>query len=147
MGRLPAECIIPSTIFNYITTEFCGPFLIRYNGQRKGTFHKLYLVLFKCFIKVIHLKLLSELTKDTFFATMKIFITRHRKCTVIFFKNTKTSLAQMLKCKKLIRYQRIQPKMELIRSLPLPPFPEQLILAVCGTQGLNQQIPSKVGCR
>ena len=103
MGSLPTECIRRSAPFNYVGTDYCGPFFIWYKGQRKGTLNVINLVIFICFkTKAVHLELVSELTTDT----LKCFIARHGKCAIIFFDNTKNFVgitAELQKMHSLIK--------------------------------------------
>lgn len=90
MGSLPTERVNPTAPFNYVGTDYCGPFFVKYKGQRKGTLNKVYLAIFICFItKAVHLELVSDLTTDAFIAALKRFISRRGKCAVIFSDNAK----------------------------------------------------------
>lgn len=63
MVSLPAERVTTNIPFNYVGTDFCDPFFIRYAEQRKGTFYIVYLTLFIRFItKAAHLELVPEQT-------------------------------------------------------------------------------------
>ncbi|GFX87326.1 integrase catalytic domain-containing protein [Trichonephila clavipes] len=48
MGDLPAERVTSSSTFLNVGIDLCGPFEIKYMGQRKGTFQKIYVALFVC---------------------------------------------------------------------------------------------------
>ena len=56
MGDLPRERVTPDYPFNCTGVDFCGPFLIKYKHQRKGTYHKIYVWIFVCLVtKAVHL--------------------------------------------------------------------------------------------
>lgn len=108
MGSLPSERVNFSEPFNHVGTDFCGPFFIRYKGQRKGILNKVYLAIFICFTtKAMHLELVSELTTDAFIATLKRFIARRGKCAVIFSDNAKNFVganAELQRLHNLLRH-------------------------------------------
>ncbi|GFV32086.1 retrovirus-related Pol polyprotein from transposon 297 [Trichonephila clavipes] len=74
MGNLPSERVNISTPFTIAGLDLCGPFLVKYKNQRKGTLNKVYICVCICFsTKAIHLELLSDLTSDALVATLKRF--------------------------------------------------------------------------
>ena len=48
MGDLPAERVTSSPLFLNVGLDLCGPFEIKYKGQRKGTYQKIYVAIFVC---------------------------------------------------------------------------------------------------
>lgn len=75
MRELPKERINVDFPFNCTGASFCGPFLIRYNGQRKGIYHKMYVCIFICMLtKAVHLNIVSNLTFETLIAPLKRFL-------------------------------------------------------------------------
>ncbi|GBM07391.1 hypothetical protein AVEN_26471-1 [Araneus ventricosus] len=57
--------------------DFCGPFYIKYKGQRNGIYQKCYVTVFICFAtKAIHLETVTDLTADAMIATLKRFFSR-----------------------------------------------------------------------
>ncbi|GFT00568.1 integrase catalytic domain-containing protein [Trichonephila clavipes] len=65
MGNLPSERVNISSPFTIAELDLCGPFLVKYKNQRKGTLNKVYICVCICFsTKAIHLELLSDLTSD-----------------------------------------------------------------------------------
>ncbi|XP_042912542.1 uncharacterized protein [Parasteatoda tepidariorum] len=68
--------------------DFCGPFTIKYKNQRKGTFQKIYVAIFVCFVtKAIHLELVTELSSQAFIATLKRFFSRRGKSSILYSDN------------------------------------------------------------
>ncbi|GBM66014.1 hypothetical protein AVEN_39181-1 [Araneus ventricosus] len=50
MGSLPKERVNVNSPFNCTGIDFCGPFFIKYKGQRKGIYHKIYVCIFVCMV-------------------------------------------------------------------------------------------------
>ncbi|GFT40338.1 integrase catalytic domain-containing protein [Trichonephila clavipes] len=85
MGNLPSERVNISSPFTIAGLDLCGPFLVKYKNQRKGTLNKVYICVCICFsTKAIHLELLSDLTSDALIATLKRFTSRRDKCSKIY---------------------------------------------------------------
>ncbi|GFT73678.1 integrase catalytic domain-containing protein [Trichonephila clavipes] len=77
MGNLPSERVNISSPFTIAGLDLCGPFLVKYKNQRKGTLNKVYICVCICFsTKAIHLELLSDLTSVALIATLKRFTSR-----------------------------------------------------------------------
>ncbi|GFU70830.1 integrase catalytic domain-containing protein [Trichonephila clavipes] len=88
MGNLPSERVNISSPFTIAGLDLCGPFLVKYKNQRKGTLNKVYICVCICFsTKAIHLELLSDLTSDALIATLKRFTSRRGKCSKIYTDN------------------------------------------------------------
>ncbi|GFU95285.1 integrase catalytic domain-containing protein [Trichonephila clavipes] len=77
MGNLPSKRVNISSPFTIAGLDLCGPFLVKYKNQIKGTLNKVYICICICFsTKAIHLELLSDLTSDDLIATLKRFTSR-----------------------------------------------------------------------
>ncbi|GFW17215.1 integrase catalytic domain-containing protein [Trichonephila clavipes] len=88
MGNLPSERVNISSPFTIAGLDLCGPFLVKYKNQRKGTLNKVYICVCICFsTKAIHLELLSNLTTDALIATLKRFTSRRSTCSKIYTDN------------------------------------------------------------
>ncbi|GFW34601.1 integrase catalytic domain-containing protein [Trichonephila clavipes] len=88
MGNLPSERVNISSPFTIAGLDSCGPFLVKYKNQRKGTLNKVYICVCICFsTKAIHLELLSDLTSDALIAKLKRFTSRRGKCSKIYTDN------------------------------------------------------------
>ncbi|GFU61602.1 integrase catalytic domain-containing protein [Trichonephila clavipes] len=88
MGNLPSERVNILSPFTIAGLDLCGPFLVKYKNQRKGTLNKVYICVCICFsTKAIHLELLSNLTSDALIATLKRFTCRRGKCSKIYTDN------------------------------------------------------------
>ncbi|XP_055950971.1 uncharacterized protein LOC129985078 [Argiope bruennichi] len=81
MGSLPKDRVLADFPFNCTGVDLCGPFLIKYNNQRKSTLHKVYVCVFVCFVtKATHFEILSDSTSECFIALLKRFIAWRGKC-------------------------------------------------------------------
>ncbi|GFS73635.1 integrase catalytic domain-containing protein [Trichonephila clavipes] len=88
MDNLPSERVNISSPFTIAGLDLCGPFLVKYKNQRKGTLNKVYICVCICFsTKAIHLELLSDLPSDALIATLKHFTSRRGKCSKIYTDN------------------------------------------------------------
>ncbi|XP_035230675.1 uncharacterized protein LOC118202610 [Stegodyphus dumicola] len=88
MGDLPSERVTPSSPFLNVGIDLCGPFEIKYKGQRKGTFQKFYVAIFVCMAtKAIHMEFVSDLTSAALIAALKRFFARRGKSSIIFSDN------------------------------------------------------------
>lgn len=102
LGDLPFERVNQNYVFNCTGIDFCGPFLIRYKNQRKGVCHKIYVCIFVCLVtRAIHLETVTDLTSESFIATLKRFFSRRGKSSKLFSDNAKTFIGAQAELKKL----------------------------------------------
>lgn len=88
MGDLPPERITPNPPFSNSGLDFCGPFLIKYKNQRKGSFQKIYIAIFICMVtKAVHFEFVSDLTSEALIAALRRFFARRGKVFSIFSDN------------------------------------------------------------
>ena len=88
MGDLPRDRITVQPAFYCTGLDFCGPFWIKYRGQRKGVYHKVYVCIFICLsTKAIHLELVCDLTSNAFIASLKRFFARRGKAKTLYSDN------------------------------------------------------------
>ncbi|GBM81611.1 hypothetical protein AVEN_82341-1 [Araneus ventricosus] len=102
MGNLPKERVTPTSAFTNCGIDFCGPFLIKFKNQRKGIYSKIYVAIFICLsTKAIHLETVSDLSSEAFIASLKRFIARRGKMSMIItdnatnFKGAKSELNRL----------------------------------------------------
>ncbi|GBM81896.1 hypothetical protein AVEN_96238-1 [Araneus ventricosus] len=104
MGDLPPERVTPSSPFQNAGLDLCGPFLIQYKGQRKGTYQKVYVVIFVCMAtKAVHIDFVSDLTADAIIATLKRFFARRGKSSILFSDNATNFTGASAKLKRLYK--------------------------------------------
>lgn len=102
MGNLPLERVTQNFVFNICGIDFCGPFLVKYKNQRKGIVNKVYVAIFICFTtRAIHLEVVTDLTTQSFLASLKRFFARRGKCQKLFTDNAKTFVGANKELKRL----------------------------------------------
>ncbi|XP_035228422.1 uncharacterized protein LOC118200567 [Stegodyphus dumicola] len=104
MGQLPKERIEPSPPFTVTGIDFCGPFYVKFKGQRKGVLNKIYVAIYVCFCtKAIHLDFVSDLTSTGFIASLKRFFSRRGKASKIFTDNGRNFVGADAELKRLLK--------------------------------------------
>ncbi|XP_071033032.1 uncharacterized protein [Parasteatoda tepidariorum] len=104
MGNLPIERVVPNFTFNKSGLDFCGPFFIRSNKSRKGSYQKMYVAVFVCFAtRAIHLEIVSDLSSEALIACLKRFFARRGKCSTIFSDNATNFRGACNELKKLFK--------------------------------------------
>ncbi|GFU77525.1 integrase catalytic domain-containing protein [Trichonephila clavipes] len=102
MADLPRDRVIKNYPFNVSGVDFCGPFYIKYKGQRKGVYNKIYVCIFICFVsKAVHLDIVTDLTSNAFIATLKRFIFRRGKCAKLYSDNATNFVGANIELKKM----------------------------------------------
>ena len=100
MGNLPKERITPSRVFESVSLDYAGPFLIKESKFRNKRFIKCYVVIFVCFsTKAVHVELVSDLTTESFINSLKRFVARRGIPSLIYSDNATNFVAaeKMLK--------------------------------------------------
>ena len=83
-GQLPRERLTPGLVFDKVGVDFAGPVYVKYAHVRKPVIVKAYVCLFVSLsVKAVHLELVSDLTADAFVATLRRFIARRGKPSLI----------------------------------------------------------------
>ncbi|GFX47909.1 integrase catalytic domain-containing protein [Trichonephila clavipes] len=104
MGNLPKERVRKIFPFDCSGLDFIGPFWIKSNKQRKSSLYKIYVSIFVCFVtKAVHFELVSDLTTQTFIASLKRFIARRGRPSLIFSDNGKTFIGSNAELKRLYK--------------------------------------------
>ena len=84
LGELPIEHVMPGLVFNKVGVDYAGPVYIKYGFIRKPTIVKAYICIFVALsVKAIHLELVSDLSTDAFVASLRRFIARRGKPSLI----------------------------------------------------------------
>ncbi|GFV54352.1 integrase catalytic domain-containing protein [Trichonephila clavipes] len=113
MGNLPKERVRENFSFDCSGIDFIGPFWIKSNTQRKSSLYKAYVAIFVCFVtKAVHFELVSDLTTLAFIASLKRFISRRGRPSLIFSDNGKTFIGTNTELKRLFKLA-INPDLEL----------------------------------
>lgn len=88
MGQLPLERVTPGCIFEKVGVDYAGPFYIKYGFVRKPTVVKAYVCIFVSLaVKAVHLEAVSDLTSESFIATLRRFIARRGHPSLIWSDN------------------------------------------------------------
>ncbi|GFX24190.1 integrase catalytic domain-containing protein [Trichonephila clavipes] len=104
MDNLPKERVRKNFPFDCSGIDFIGPFWIKSNKQRKSSLYKIYVSIFVCFVtKAVHFELVSDLTTQTFIASLKRFIARRGRPSLIFSDNGKTFIGANAELKRLYK--------------------------------------------
>ncbi|GFS68200.1 integrase catalytic domain-containing protein [Trichonephila clavipes] len=104
MGNLPKERVRENFPFDCSGIDFIGPFSIKSNKQRKSSLYKTYVSIFVCFVtKAVHFELVSDLTIQAFIASLKRFIARRERPSLIFSDNGKTFIGANAELERLYK--------------------------------------------
>ena len=84
IGQLPIERLTPGPVFDKVGVDFAGPIHVKYAHVRKPVIVKAYVCLFVSLsVKAVHLEPVSDLTANAFIATLRRFVARRGKPTLI----------------------------------------------------------------
>ena len=85
LGQLPIERITPGLVFDTVGVDYAGPVLIKYGRVRKPTVIKAYICVFVSLtVKAVHLELVTDLTTDSFIASLRRFIAHRGNPSLIW---------------------------------------------------------------
>lgn len=102
MGQPPPERVNISPPFSNSGVDFAGPFFVRNRNQRKGPLHRIYVAIFVCMAtKAIHIEMVTDLTSESFIATLKRFFARRGKCSTLFSDNATNFVGAYSELKRL----------------------------------------------
>ena len=85
LGQLPTARVSPDIVFDKVGIDYAGPINIKYGYVRKPTIVKAYVCVFVSLsVKAVHLEPVSDLTTEAFIATLRRFVSRRGKPSVIW---------------------------------------------------------------
>ena len=85
LGQLPMERVTPDSVFNRVGIDYARPVYIKYGFVRKPTIVKAYVCIFVSLsVKAVHLELVSDLSADAFIASLRRFVARRGKPTLLW---------------------------------------------------------------
>ncbi|XP_071044160.1 uncharacterized protein [Parasteatoda tepidariorum] len=103
MGNLPRDRVVQDYPFNCSGVDLCGPFVIKYPNQRKGTLQKIYVCIFVCFsTKCVHIEIVTDFTSAALIATLKRFFARRGKSTKIYSDNARNFVGADTEIKRIM---------------------------------------------
>ena len=77
LGQLPPERITPDAVFEHVGLDFTGPLYLKRGSMRKPVILKSYVCVFVSMsVKAIHLELVSDLSSESFLASLRRFVAR-----------------------------------------------------------------------
>ena len=105
LGQMPAERIMPDSVFDRVGLDYAGPFVLKYGSIRKPSFIKAYVCLFVSLtIKAVHLELVSDLSTDAFIAALRRFISRRGKPSLIWSDHGTNFIGAVRELKEFITF-------------------------------------------
>ncbi|XP_055910723.1 uncharacterized protein LOC129945090 [Eupeodes corollae] len=107
MGNLPSLRLSPSFAFYRTGCDYAGPITLRIARGRNPKYTKGYFALFVCMAtKALHLEVVSDLSTDAFIASLRRFIARRGKCSIVYSDNGTNfqgAARTLCECIKLVR--------------------------------------------
>ncbi|XP_026467804.1 uncharacterized protein LOC113371391 [Ctenocephalides felis] len=105
MVNLPKSRVTPQSPFFICGVDYGGPVLKRDRQTRGYKKLKAYICLFVCFVtKAIHIELVSDLTTNSFMATLKRFMARRGKPREIYSDNGTNFICAASGLKELYKF-------------------------------------------
>ena len=125
LGQLPSETVTPGFVFENVGVDYAGPFHIKYGSVRKPTIIKAYVCVFVSHsVKAVHLESVSDLTTDAFVATLRRFIARRGKPSLILSDHGTNFVGTAREMKELSEFLEFQKTQGVISQF-------------CSTQGIS----------
>ncbi|GBM57061.1 hypothetical protein AVEN_157027-1 [Araneus ventricosus] len=130
MGDLPRDRVVPCRPFEKVGLDFAGPITTKPNEKRSRMTLKSYITIFICFsTNAIHFEVVSDLTTESFLASLRRSITRRSRPSIIWsdkatnFKGAKNILDSLLKICKSNSVQRFSAKEGIVWNFIPPASP------------------------
>ena len=115
LGQLPLERVTPGSIFDRVGVDYAGPFNVKYGSVRKPTVIKAYVCVFVSLtVKAVHLELVSDLTTDAFIASLRRFMARRGKPSLIWSDHGTNFVGAVREMKELSDFLELQKSQGLI---------------------------------
>ena len=109
IGQLPIERITPDSVFNKVGVDYAGPVYIKHGHVRKPVVVKAYICVFVSLsVKAVHLELTSDLTTEAFIASLRRFISRRGKPSLIWSDNGSNFVGASRELKEFMEFLRNQ---------------------------------------
>jgi len=109
MGSLPRDRVHPGRVFAVTGVDFAGPFITLVNKGRGRKTSKSYVALFVCFAtKAIHLEAVSDLTSTAFLATLRRFIGRRGRPSLLYSDNATNFVGADREMKEVYQFAKAQ---------------------------------------
>lgn len=103
--QLPIERITPGPVFEKVGVDYAGPVHIKYGYVCKPTIAKAYICIFVSLaVKAVHLELVSDLTTEAFIASLRRFIARRGKPTLVWSDHGTNFIGADREIKELFKF-------------------------------------------
>ena len=109
MGQLPMERVTPDSVFNRVGIDYAGPVYVKHGFVRKPTVIKAYVCVFVSLsVKAVHLELVSDLSTDAFIASLRRFIARRGKPSLIWSDHGSNFVGAARELKEFAQFLELQ---------------------------------------
>lgn len=109
MGDLPAERVCRCRVFSRVGVDYGGPFLLKSSHLRKAPLIKAYIAIFVCLVtKAVHIELVTGLSTELYLMTLKRFIARRGKPSIVYSDNATNFLGASNSLKDLHSFLKSQ---------------------------------------
>ena len=109
LGQLPMERVTPDTVFDKVGIDYAGPIYVKYGTVRKPTVTKAYICVFVSLsVKAVHLELVSDLTTGAFIASLRRFVARRGKPSLIWSDHGSNFVGAARELKELFDFLSLQ---------------------------------------
>ena len=133
MGQLPADRVRATYVNDKVSVDYAGPLSIKIGSTRKPVYKKAYIAVFVCLeTKACHLELISDLTAEAFIATLRRFVARRGKPSVIRSDNATCFTRANKDLKELFELLRQQSTQDSLANL-------------CSSQGIQWKFSPPTG--
>ena len=109
LGQLPMERATPDTVFDKVGIDYAGPIYVKYGTVRKPTVTKAYICVFVSLsVKAVHLELVSDLTTGAFITSLRRFVARRGKPSLIWSDHGSNFVGAAQELKELFDFLSLQ---------------------------------------
>ncbi|XP_055645590.1 uncharacterized protein LOC129782412 [Toxorhynchites rutilus septentrionalis] len=111
MADLPPERVTPCSPFQRVGVDYCGPFYVAYPNRRSRPV-KSFVAVYVCLVvKAVHLELVADLTTQAFLASLRRFVSRRGRPSLIMCDNATNFVGakrELQELRKLFNDQQFQ---------------------------------------
>ena len=109
MGQLPIERVTPDLVFERVGVDYAGPVYVKHGHVRKPTLVKAYICVFVSLsVKAVHIELVSDLTTEAFIATLRRFIARRGKPSLVWSDHGSNFVGAQKELRELANFLKTQ---------------------------------------
>ncbi len=109
LGQLPVERVTPGPVFDKVGVDFAGPVYVKFGPVRKPTIVKSYICVFVALsVKAVQLEAVSDLTTEAFMASLRRFIARRGKPSLIMSDHGTNFVGAKGELRELVEFLSLQ---------------------------------------